>query len=58
MTEIFLDTETTGLSYKDNHKIVELKDLSQPKMYFIRLLIQKEMFLMMLLKYTVFLQSF
>ena len=24
MTEIFLDTETTGLSYKDNHKIVEI----------------------------------
>jgi DNA polymerase III subunit epsilon len=24
MTEIFLDTETTGLSYRDNHKIVEV----------------------------------
>tara|TARA_B110000444_G_scaffold234927_1_gene245608 strand:- start:603 stop:1274 length:672 start_codon:yes stop_codon:yes gene_type:complete len=24
MNEIFLDTETTGLSYKDNHKIVEV----------------------------------
>ncbi len=24
MTEIFLDIETTGLSYKDNHKIVEI----------------------------------
>jgi|TARA_B110001450_G_C17617585_1_gene479863 DNA polymerase-3 subunit epsilon len=24
MNEIFLDTETTGLSYKDNHKIVEI----------------------------------
>ena len=24
MKEIFLDTETTGLSYKDNHKIVEI----------------------------------
>ena len=24
MSEIFLDTETTGLSYKDGHKIVEI----------------------------------
>ena len=24
MNEIFLDTETTGLSYKDGHKIVEI----------------------------------
>ena len=24
MSEIFLDIETTGLSYKDNHKIVEI----------------------------------
>ena len=24
MKEIFLDTETTGLSYNDNHKIVEI----------------------------------
>ena len=24
MNEIFLDTETTGLSYRDNHKIVEI----------------------------------
>ena len=24
MTEIFLDIETTGLSFKDNHKIVEI----------------------------------
>tara|TARA_A100001011_G_scaffold393022_1_gene481885 strand:- start:736 stop:1404 length:669 start_codon:yes stop_codon:yes gene_type:complete len=24
MSEIFLDTETTGLSYKDNHRIVEI----------------------------------
>ncbi len=24
MSEIFLDTETTGLSYRDNHKIVEI----------------------------------
>ena len=24
MTEIFLDIETTGLSFKNNHKIVEI----------------------------------
>ena len=24
MSEIFLDTETTGLSFKDGHKIVEI----------------------------------
>ena len=24
MAEIFLDTETTGLSYKEGHKIVEI----------------------------------
>ena len=24
MNEIFLDTETTGLSFKDNHKINEI----------------------------------
>ena len=24
MSEIFLDIETTGLSYNDNHKIVEI----------------------------------
>ena len=24
MAEIFLDIETTGLSFKDNHKIVEI----------------------------------
>ena len=24
MNEVFLDTETTGLSFKDGHKIVEI----------------------------------
>ena len=24
MSEVFLDTETTGLSFKDGHKIVEI----------------------------------
>ena len=36
MSEIFLDTETTGLSYNDGHKIVEIacietNDLIPPK---------------------------
>ena len=39
MNEIFLDTETTGLSYNDNHKIVEIacietKDLIPTKKIF------------------------
>ena len=39
MTEIFLDTETTGLSYSDSHKIVEIacietKDLTPTKNVF------------------------
>ena len=38
MNEIFLDTETTGLSYADNHKIVEIacietEDLVPTKKY-------------------------
>ena len=40
MNEIFLDTETTGLSFKDNHRIVEIacietKDLIPTKNFFI-----------------------
>ena len=40
MSEIFLDTETTGLSPNDNHKIVEIacietQDLVPTKKYFI-----------------------
>ena len=40
MNEIFLDTETTGLSYLQNHKIVEIacvetKDLIPTKKVFI-----------------------
>ena len=42
MSEIFLDIETTGLSYKDNHKIVEIAcvetlDLIPTKKFFIKL---------------------
>ena len=38
MSEIFLDTETTGLSYNDGHKIVEIacietNDLIPPKKF-------------------------
>ena len=43
MSEIFLDTETTGLSYKDGHKIVEIacietKDLIQTNNVFHKLI--------------------
>ena len=43
MSEIFLDTETTGLSYKDGHKIVEIacietKDLIPTKNVFHKLI--------------------
>ena len=40
MNEVFLDTETTGLSFKEGHKIVEIacietKDLVTTEKYFI-----------------------
>ena len=40
MSEVFLDTETTGLSFKDGHKIVEIAcietdDLIQLEKFFI-----------------------
>ena len=40
MNEVFLDTETTGLSFKEGHKIVEIacietKDLIQQEKFFI-----------------------
>ena len=43
MTEIFLDTETTGLSFKENHRIVEIacietKDLIPTKNFFHKLI--------------------
>ena len=43
MAEIFLDTETTGLSYKEGHKIVEIacietKDLIPTKNFFYKLI--------------------
>ena len=43
MNEIFLDTETTGLSFKDGHKIVEIacietKDLIPTEKTFYKLI--------------------
>ena len=48
MNEVFLDTETTGLSFKEGHKIVEIacietKDLIPTGSFFINLLILKGM---------------
>ena len=43
MNEVFLDTETTGLSYKENHRIVEIacietKELTPTNKIFHRLI--------------------
>ncbi len=43
MSEVFLDTETTGLSFKDGHKVVEIacvetKDLIPTKNIFHKLI--------------------
>ena len=43
MNEVFLDTETTGLSFRENHKLVEIacietKDLIPTKLVFHKLL--------------------
>ena len=62
MHEIFLDTETTGLSFKDGHKIVEIacietKDLVPTGKIFLKLLIQEEIYLTRLLKFTAFLKN-
>ena len=59
MNEIFLDTETTGLSFKEGHKIVEIacietKDLVATGKVFINSSIQKEVFLKKHLKCMVF----
>ena len=63
MKEIVLDTETTGISVKDGHRIVEigcieLDNLIPTKINFIAILIQKEKFLKKLLKYMVILMNF
>ena len=50
MIDIILDTETTGISIKDGHRIVEagcieLDDLIQPKKFSLLLESQNEKFL-------------
>ena len=63
MNEIFLDTETTGLSFKEGHKIVEIacietKDLIATGKVFHKLINPKEVFLKKLLKFMVFQRIF
>ena len=62
MTEVFLDTETTGLSFRDGHKIVEIacietKDLIPTGNVFHKLINPKrELCPMKLSKFMVFLR--
>ena len=63
MNEIFLDTETTGLSFKDGHKIVEIacietKDLIATGKVFHKLINPKEMCQKKHLKFMVFQKNF
>ena len=63
MNEIFLDTETTGLSFKDGHKIVEIacietKDLIPTGKIFHKLINPKRVFRMRHLKFMVFQKNF
>ena len=63
MSEIFLDIETTGLSFKDNHKIVEIacietNELVPTKKSFIKLLILNGMFQTKPIIFMDFLQIF
>ena len=63
MSEVFLDTETTGLSFKDGHKIVEIacvetKDLIPTGKVFHKLINPKEAYLMKHLKFMDFQKSF
>ena len=62
MTNV-LDIETTGLSFKEGHKIVEIacietNELIPTKRFFTKLLIPSVMYQMKHLKFTVFLQNF
>ena len=57
MNEVILDTETTGLSVREDHRIIEIacietENLIPTKKIFYNLLIQKERYLKMLLKFT------
>ena len=60
MYEVFLDTETTGLSFTEGHKIVEIACVETKilllRNVFHKLINQKEVFQMKLLKFTVFLK--
>ena len=59
----FFDTETTGLSFKDGHKVVEIacietKDLIATGKIFHKIINPKEVCLKKLLKFTVFQKNF
>ena len=63
MKEVFLDTETTGLSFKEGHKIVEIacvetKDLIATGRVFHKLINPKEMCRSRRLKYMDFQKNF
>ena len=63
MNEIFLDTETTGLSFKEGHKIVEIacietKDLIATGKVFHKLINPKRDVPEKLLRFMVFQKNF
>ena len=63
MNEVFLDTETTGLSFKEGHKIVEIacietKDLIPTGNVFHKLINPKRSMPDEALKFTDFLKNF
>ena len=63
MSEIFLDTETTGLSFKEGHKIVEIacietNDLIPSGKVFHKLINPKRSVPKEALRFTVFQKSF
>ena len=63
MNEVFLDTETTGLSFRDGHKVVEIacietKDLIATGNVFHKLINPKEACQTKHLKYMVFHKNF
>ena len=63
MNEVFLDTETTGLSFRDGHKIVEIacietKDLIPTGKVFHKFINPRGVCQMRLLRFMVFLKIF